>query len=63
MTKTLLSYDVGDLPAKTDRTRPQPPPTFETQLQALPPAVDLWLIRWYCETWSPYSGILAVPGS
>ena len=32
-------YDASDLPGKIDRTRPQPPPSFETQLKALPPAV------------------------
>ncbi len=34
MTETLLSYDVGDRPP-----RPQPPPSFEAQLKALPPDV------------------------
>jgi hypothetical protein len=34
MTETLLSYDVGNRPL-----RPQPPPSFEAQLKAIPPAV------------------------
>ena len=34
MTEILLRYDVGDRPL-----RPQPPPSFELQLKALPPAV------------------------
>jgi hypothetical protein len=34
MTETLLSYNVGSSPL-----RPQPPPSFEVQLKALPPAV------------------------
>jgi hypothetical protein len=34
MTKTLLSYDVGNRPP-----RPQPPPSFEAQLKALSPDV------------------------
>jgi hypothetical protein len=33
MTETPGRYDIGD------RTRPQPPPSFEAQLKALPPAV------------------------
>jgi hypothetical protein len=34
MTETLLSYNVGSSPL-----RPQPPPSFEARLKALPPAV------------------------
>ncbi len=34
MTEKPGRYDVGDRPL-----RPQPPPSFETQLKALPPAV------------------------
>ncbi len=34
MTETPGRYDVGDRPL-----RPQPPPSFETQIKALPPAV------------------------
>jgi hypothetical protein len=34
MTEILLRYDVGDRPL-----RPQPPPSFELQLKALPPSV------------------------
>jgi hypothetical protein len=34
MTETPGRYDVGDRPL-----RPQPPPSFEAQLKALPPAV------------------------
>jgi hypothetical protein len=33
MTETPGRYDISD------RTRPQPPPSFEAQLKALPPAV------------------------
>ncbi len=33
MTETPGRYDIGD------RTRPQPPPSFEAQLKAIPPAV------------------------
>ena len=42
MTETPKRYDVydaGDLPRKIDPTRRQPPPSFETQLKALPPPV------------------------
>jgi hypothetical protein len=33
MTETPGRYDIGD------RTHPQPPPSFEAQLKALPPSV------------------------
>ena len=36
MTETPGGYNVGDRPL-----RPQPPPSFEAQLKALPPAVRL----------------------
>jgi hypothetical protein len=53
MTETLLSYDVGDRPP-----RPQPPPSFEAQLKALPLTCALLLIRWQCEIWKGQSAML-----
>ena len=39
MTETPRLYNVGDLLIKTDHSRPQPQPSFDAQLKALPPAV------------------------
>jgi len=39
MIETPRRFDVGELLAKTDHSRPQPPLSLDTQLKALPPAV------------------------
>jgi hypothetical protein len=49
MTETPGRYDIGD------RTRPQPPPSFEAQLKALPPAVRSVAESWHCEIWKGQS--------
>jgi hypothetical protein len=47
MTETPGVYNVGDRPL-----RPQPPPSFEAQLKALPPACDRLQSRWHSGTWN-----------